>query len=59
MKLDTNNQGTWTVKSQTKDEEAFFKFLFDALDESLGGHHLRVNGVEVSEDDFLANHYTS
>jgi hypothetical protein len=54
MKIDANNQGTWIVKSQSKDEEMFLKFLFDVLDESLGGHHLYINGVEISRDDFLA-----
>ena len=54
MRIDSNNQGTWTVRSQTRDEEEFFNFLFDALDARWGGHHLRINVPGVSQDEILA-----
>ena len=54
MRINTDNQGTWTVCSQTRDEEEFLKFLFDALDARCGGHHLYTNFPDVSQDEISA-----
>ena len=55
MKMDTDNQGTWTIHSQDNEEEKFFTIFFDALDAKWGGHHLRINVPGVSLDEILAN----
>ena len=54
MRINTDNQGTWTVRSQTRDKEELLKFLFDALDVRCGEHHFYTNFPSVSQDEISA-----